>query len=74
MLKDRESMTHKEKETEAKRAELEFDLIRTQGELALVDYFTAANVYRARGRREEEGCAQYGVQIFGCVLPAASGR
>jgi len=38
VLKD---LTHKEKEQQDKREELQFDLIRTQGELALVDYFTA---------------------------------
>ena len=41
VLKDRAAMTHKEKETEDQRQDLEFDLIRVQGELALVDYFTA---------------------------------
>jgi hypothetical protein len=36
-----QAMTRKEKDQEAKREELDFDLIRTAGELALVDYFKA---------------------------------
>ena len=39
--KDPKAYTRKEKEQEAKRQEMEFDMIRTSGELALVDYFTA---------------------------------
>ncbi|HEX3998884.1 MAG TPA: tetratricopeptide repeat protein [Pirellulales bacterium] len=41
VLKDRAFMTHKEKEQEAKRVDLDFDLIRTSGELAIVDYYRA---------------------------------
>ena len=40
-LKNPKDFTRKEKEQEAKRQEMEFDMIRTSGELALVDYFTA---------------------------------
>ena len=41
VLKDHEAMTHKERDVEAKRQELDFDLIRTGGEMAVIDYFTA---------------------------------
>ncbi len=41
VLKDHESMTHKEREQEAQRQELQFDLIRASGELALLDYYRA---------------------------------
>ena len=40
-LKSLQNYTHTEKETEAKREELEFDMIRTAGEAAVVDYFRA---------------------------------
>lgn len=36
---DRSYWTRKQKDTEARRTELKFDLIRASGELALVDYF-----------------------------------